>query len=136
MNNVINASLTIADSLPNQIHKHARDNARGIACRDGEVSVNWWNFSSAVNRIANQLLSMNIGKGKRVCVLGRNSLTYCKVMAGILTSGACFIPAPTMINKATLSAILQDAQPDLLLLDEEFLPLLDLQMDRDRKSVV
>lgn len=136
MNKVTNFGPAIEDSLPARIHKHGQENATGFACRDAEVSVDWRSFSSDVNRIANQLLSMGIVKGKRVSVLGRNSVTYSKVMAGILTSGACFIPMPTMINKATLTAILQDAKPDLLLLDEEFLPLLDLQTALTRPQLI
>ncbi|HIG42996.1 MAG: AMP-binding protein [bacterium] len=123
-------SQLVADSLPAKIDKHGRELPTGIAFRDGDESIDWRSFSTGVNRIANRLLSLGIGKGQRVCVLGRNSITYCKVLSGILTSGACFIPMPTMTNQATLTAILGDAEPDLLLLDEEFLTLVDMDVRR------
>ena len=126
LNSAANPGQAVEDSLPAQIAKHGRDNATGMAFRDAEACIDWHNFSQDVNRIANQLLYLGIGTGRRVGVLGRNSISYCKVVSGILTSGACFIPMPTMVNEATLSAILQDAEPDLLLLDEEFLPLINI----------
>ncbi len=121
----MNWSPEVEDSLPARIDSHGRHFSENMAFHDGEVSINWRSFSDDVNRIANRLLASGIGKGARVSVLGRNSISYSKALAGILTAGACFIPMPTMINKSTLAAILLDADPDLLLLDKEFLPLVE-----------
>ncbi len=122
----MNAGIEIVeDSLPAQIDRHGRQLASNIAFRNGNQSIDWQHFSNDVNKVANRLLSLSLGRGSRICILGRNSIDYCKVISGVLTSGACFIPLPSMINETTLSLILRDADPDLLFLDQEFLPLIN-----------
>ena len=91
----MNAGIEIVeDSLPAQIDRHGRELASNIAFRDGNQSIDWQHFSNDVNKVANRLLSLSLGRGSRICILGRNSIDYCKVISGVLTSGACFIPLP------------------------------------------
>lgn len=112
------------ETLPEKISQHAQRSPDSIAFRDAQKSVTWSEFSLLVNRMANQFVDQGIGKGKRVALLARNSIAYSEVMAAVLSTGACFIPIPTMINRNSLKQILDDANPDIICLDKEFVSLL------------
>lgn len=115
----------LQDSLPARIFQHATENPDGLALIHNDEQQNWRQFSARVNQIANRLLESGLGRGARIALLGKNSASYTEMMAGSLTAGAAFVPLPTMATPATLLAILEDCEPNLLFVDQQYSHLLE-----------
>ncbi len=115
----------LEDNLPARIRRHATEQPEGIAViHDGEQQT-WRQYSTTVNRIANRLLESGLGSGSRIALLGKNSASYVEMMAGVLSAGAAYVPLPTMITATSLLAIIEDCQPNLLFVDQQYQGLLE-----------
>jgi long-chain acyl-CoA synthetase len=118
------SSKLLEDSLPARIAQHAKERPASIAVIYKGQQQTWQQYSARVNRIANRLLESGLGRGARIALLGKNSAAYVEMMAGIISAGAAFVPLPSMITAATLLAIIEDCQADMLFVDRHHLPLL------------
>jgi acyl-CoA synthetase (AMP-forming)/AMP-acid ligase II len=115
----------LEDNLPARLKQHAAEHPQGIALVHDGVQHTWQQYSAKANRIANRLLESGLGRGSRIALLGKNSAAYVEMMAGILSAGAAYVPLPTMITATTLLAIIEDCQPNLLFVDQQYLGLLE-----------
>lgn len=104
--------------FPAIIQRHGEALANRPAFRQGDGVVTWSEYASSARRVANRLIDLGIGRGDFVAILGRNSTAYSEAMAGITTSGACFVPLPSMAKPETIRLMLEDCQAKAIFIDE------------------
>ena len=88
-------------------------------------------------RLAHGLRGRGVGRGNRVAYLGLNSIDLVICMLATAKLGAVFVPLNTRLAPPELAAILDDADPTLLLHTEDFsdtvpvtaMPVVMLQVD-------
>jgi acyl-CoA synthetase (AMP-forming)/AMP-acid ligase II len=115
---------TIKDSLPARIRAHGLQRGDDLAQIQGDEQQSWAEFSTATNRIANKLRQLGCAPGTRIALIGANTLNYTQALAGILTAGASAVPLPTMVTAETLTAMLTDALPRVIFVDDAYRDLL------------
>ena len=84
--------LTVVD----MVRASARKNPDQEALICGDERLNWSDFDTRINRVANALIARGIGKGDNVAVLSPNSIAYAELFMGIIRAGACITPLSTM----------------------------------------
>ena len=81
--------------------------------------------AARADRLGAGLAAMGVGKGDRVAVLTRNSLTAALAMFGIWRAGGVYAPINFNLTGALLAYQLSDAGPKLLITDPAFLDPLE-----------
>lgn len=106
-----------------------RDNAKAhpeklaLVC-DGQT-VNWGAFDQRINKIANLLLSLGVGKGDNIAIISPNSIPYAELFMGILRAGACVTPLSTMASPDALQKMLTDCGARAIFVAAQYLELVD-----------
>lgn len=77
-------------------------------------------FDQLCNRLANGLRDMGVGKGDRVSLLSNNALVSCLTMFAAWKLGALYCPINNRYKGELLAYIINDIQPEVLLLDQYF----------------
>ncbi|KAJ7071350.1 putative nonribosomal peptide synthetase [Mycena amicta] len=73
------------------------------------------------NRLAHRLRAQGIQPGKRVCILARRSVHLVVAILAVLKSGGQYVPLDALtIPDSTLSYVLNDAKPSIVLAMSEF----------------
>jgi acyl-CoA synthetase (AMP-forming)/AMP-acid ligase II len=101
--------------VPELVALHARNHPGRPALIHGERTVSWQEMAADMNRIANALIGLGVGKGDRVALLSRNSLEYSESFLGVLAAGACAVPLPTMVTPEAVELMLRDSGAKVLL---------------------
>lgn len=86
----------------------------------GHRTVSWGEMGSHVAGISNALIKMGIGKGHRVALLSRNSIEYSEAFMGIIGSGACAVPLPSMSTGEALKLMLQDSESKVVIVSGDY----------------
>jgi acyl-CoA synthetase (AMP-forming)/AMP-acid ligase II len=81
-------------------------------------------FETRVNRLANALLALGIGKNSRLAVLDRNSIEYLEVYFAAGLIGAWLVPVNFQLKPADIAYRLCHADVNALFLGAEFVPKL------------
>ena len=90
------------------------------------VTTTYGEMDRLANRLANGLLSLGIGKGERVCILGENSREHIALFEAACKVGAVTVSLNYRLAPAELAFIINDAQSRvLLMLDSGFSDTLD-----------
>ena len=76
-----------------------------------------------VNRLANALRSLGVGRGDKVAAMGLNSPAYIETYYACAKLGAAFVPLNYRAKREELVYMLNTAEVSLLFLDERYLPL-------------
>ncbi|GLO77578.1 class I adenylate-forming enzyme family protein [Sulfitobacter pontiacus] len=106
-----------------------RDNAKAhpeklaLVC-DGQT-VSWGAFDQRINKIANLLLSLGVGKGDNIAIISPNSIPYAELFMGILRAGACVTPLSTMASPDALQKMLTDCGARAIFVAAQDLELVD-----------
>jgi acyl-CoA synthetase (AMP-forming)/AMP-acid ligase II len=82
--------------------------------------VRWREIEERINRIANLLKAMGVGRGERVLFLGRNSIPWVEVYFGVLKSGAWITPLNYRFTDSDIAYCAKAAEPVVFIFDEEF----------------
>lgn len=83
--------------------------------------ISWSRFYEDIRRIATYLRQKGIKKGKRVALLGRNSIEWLSVYFGVLASGAWICPLNYRFTDEEIKYCLDTAEPQAFFFDEEYL---------------
>lgn len=113
--------------VPDVFTRHGRDRAQQEAVVCGEVRRNWGDFNANMNRVANRLLSMGLGKGDTVGVLMGNSVEILEVMFGVVKSGACVVPLSGLLTGEQMAHLLTDSGVSVVVASPDFMARLDDQ---------
>ena len=82
-------------------------------------------FGERVGRLAGALRQAGIQPGERVAFLGTNSHRLLEAYYGVLEAGAILLPLNIRLAPSELSFVLNDSGASALLIDKQFLPLVE-----------
>lgn len=106
------------------VRSYARTKPDRLAVGDAETGDRWsWReLDTAVDRIAAWLVSrLGPASSARVAVLGRNHPLQLVLQFACARAGAIFVPLNWRLTTAELKVIIDDADPELIFYDNEFL---------------
>jgi len=108
------------------VRRGAARNPDGVALICGEAQRTWWQLWERSCQVAQALLATTGAPSARhrIAFLGRNSIEFFELLYGASLAGATPVGVNWRLSPEEVLAVLDDAAPSLLFLDEEFLPLL------------
>jgi len=122
--------MTGADSEPliaDWLAHHARTRAAHRACLDLDTSrgFSYAELFGRVTRLAGAFKKNHgVQFGQRIMVLARNSTDVFETLFAAWRIGAVFMPVNWRLSPIELSEIITDSDPSLIVVDEEFVPML------------
>ena len=115
--------------IPDIFTRHGKDRAQQEAVVCGDVRRVWRDFDGNINRVANRLLQMGVGKGQRVGVVMGNSVEILEVMFGVVKAGACVVPISGLLTAEQMAHLLADSGACVIVASPEFAQRLDPQRE-------
>lgn len=112
------------ERLSQCLKRAAQVNPHGTATVCGTRIHTWSQVSARVARSAAGLQGLGVVAGTRVGLLAHNSDRYLEAYFAIPWAGAIMLPLNTRLTAGDLEFMLNDAQAEVLCLDENFLHLL------------
>lgn len=91
--------------------------ATALRTDDGKV-LSYIQLNALVNQIAVRLVEMGVRQGSRVCVYCEPGLYIFAILIAIAKSGGVYIPLDTQNPIKRLQLIIDDCQPEVLLIDD------------------
>jgi acyl-CoA synthetase (AMP-forming)/AMP-acid ligase II len=107
-------------SVSEQVALHGRFRPSDTALVSDGRSVNWAEFNSSGNRIANALIADGLEQGDRVAFIVSNTLWAYELILGIWRAGGALVPLSPMLTSDSLSVMIEDCEARLLLASGEF----------------
>lgn len=101
-------------------------NANGIATHFKGRTHTWAQFSDRVSRLASGLYSIGLKRNDRVAILSLNSDRYFESLYACAWGSLIVVPLNIRLAAKELCFLLNDSETKVLLLDQAFLPLLDI----------
>jgi long-chain acyl-CoA synthetase len=90
-----------------------------IALRDGTAALTWAEVNETLNRVANNLRTLDLGPLRRIAVFAHNSAETLLAHLGGLFAGASSVPANFHLNAEEFAFILEDSGARLLFVGPE-----------------
>ena len=120
-NTLMNVPLT-----PIRFLRHAeRQYARRTAVVSRGERFTYKQFAERSALLAGALRQAGVQPGERIAFLGTNSHRLLEAYFGVIEAGAVLLPLNVRLSAAELSFVLQDAGASVLLVDPQFLPLVE-----------
>jgi len=102
-------------------HARTRPDAVAVEHTTEGKSLTFRQLDMQANRLAHRLRAQGICPGKRVCILARRSVHFVVGILAVLKSGGQYVPLDAVtIPDSTLSYVLNDAKPSVVLAMSEF----------------
>ncbi|WP_276318281.1 non-ribosomal peptide synthetase [Serratia microhaemolytica] len=98
-----------------QLSKHST----AVALRSGDRTLSYQQLNGCANRLAHRLIAQGVQPEQRVALCAARSIEQIIALLAILKAGAAYVPLDPNYPSERLHYILQDAEPMLLLLDQE-----------------
>jgi acyl-CoA synthetase (AMP-forming)/AMP-acid ligase II len=95
--------------VPDLIAQHGRNQASKPALLEGTRRLNWAEFDAATNQVANGLLELGPGPGRRLAVLMSNSIEMALALFGAGKAGVSVVPLNTSVTDAAVAAMVRDS---------------------------
>ncbi len=116
--------------LPDIWEHHARffPHREAVVC--GHRRVSWREFNTGLNRVANGLIAMGLGRGDMVAVVMHNSVEMLTVMFGVIKAGACVVPISALLSPEQILGMIEDSDSTVLFADRETQALIFPIQDR------
>ncbi len=88
-------------------------------------------LNKRANRLANFMHNeLGVGKGDRVSILAKNSITYVDLFYGLPKIGAIFAPFNWRLTATEVAYMVNDLEPKVLICEPDFVPILkEMQAD-------
>lgn len=99
------------------ISRHAAERPRAPALSCGEDRLDWAGFAASVARAAAAFQRHGVAPGDRVAIVAASSAAYVTLFFGGIAAGACMVPMPDKSGAGTLSRLIADCAPRILILD-------------------
>jgi acyl-CoA synthetase (AMP-forming)/AMP-acid ligase II len=100
-----------------------------VALVDDRSSVTYMELQSRVNRLAQAMQGLGIGKGKNVGVMAVNSATFVEIYYASAALGATLVPLNYRAKPEELTYMVGAADVNLLFVAERYLPVYDAIKD-------
>jgi long-chain acyl-CoA synthetase len=110
-------------SLSQALERAERLNGPALAVVDGPREISWTVFAERVRRMAGALRGLGVGAGDRVAVLSNNSHRYLELYDAVPWAGGVLAPLNFRLAVPELVAILEDADADVLVVDDAHLDM-------------
>lgn len=95
-----------------------------LAAFDGDRHLSWREVDRRSNQVANLLTTgRGLTRGARVALLAPNRLEVVEVLAGVAKAGLVYVGLNFRLGEGDLSSILDNAEPDLLVVAGELVDL-------------
>ncbi|MHA2027486.1 MAG: class I adenylate-forming enzyme family protein [Candidatus Thorarchaeota archaeon] len=95
----------------------------GIAFEDKRLTFR--EFNQNVNRIANALRGLGIGKGDKIAIVLPNCLELLELYWGIAKLGAVAVPLSTLLMSSGLKSLIMDSDAKLVVTNSQFIDIFD-----------
>ena len=112
-------------TLTDVLLHNARTRADAVAVLDHELSLTWSEFARRIARLGGVLNRSGINRGDRFGILALNSWRQAEVIHAGQWIGATPVPINFRLAPAEIRTIIDDAECGLLVVDEQFIGLLD-----------
>ncbi|QRY60950.1 amino acid adenylation domain-containing protein [Gordonia sp. PDNC005] len=103
------------DRLLVEVARSSRDR---IAVRAGGERLDYAEFDAAVNRLARALAATGVRRGDRVAVMLHRSISLPAVLAGVLRSGAAFVPIDPTNPADRIDYVLDQSGARIVVVDD------------------
>jgi acyl-CoA synthetase (AMP-forming)/AMP-acid ligase II len=105
--------------------RHARYRPDHPAVVVGDQRLSWFEFNQSINRLANALLGLGIGKGDKVATILPNCLEQLEVYWASAKIGAVVVPSSTLLLEKAMKPLLQDSDAAMLITNAGFVEKVD-----------
>ena len=112
-------------TLTDVLLHNARTRADAVAVLDHELSLTWSEFARRIARLGGVLNRSGINRGDRFGILALNSWRQAEVIHAGQWIGVTPVPINFRLAPAEIRTIIDDAECGLLVVDEQFIGLLD-----------
>ena len=112
-----------SETVVSRIRANARAHPDRVALVCGPDHLKWGAFDLRINRVANYLLRLGVGRGDNVAVISPNSIPYAELFMGILRAGACVTPLSSMASSEALQKMLSDCGAKTIFVAAQYLDL-------------
>ncbi|HZE70990.1 MAG TPA: AMP-binding protein [Pyrinomonadaceae bacterium] len=113
--------MNIGSLLP----RHARYRPDHTAIVFNDLRLSFREFNLRVNRLANALLDLRIGKGDKIATIMPNCLELLEVYWAVAKTGAVVVPLSTLTRGKGLVNLLRDSDVTTLVANHNFVPEID-----------
>lgn len=90
---------------------------------DGDVRLTYGRFQERVNRLANALAALGVGKGDRVVLLAPNDYRFLECFYGVTAIGAVLVPLNYRLVPSDFTYIINHAEAVAFITDSELFPI-------------
>ena len=115
--------------IPDVWSVHARHFPNREAAVCGDQRITWQQYNEGLNRVANGLKGLGIGRNDMVAVVMSNSIDILLALYGIIKAGACVVPLSTMLSSDQLKGLIEDSGATSLFANDDTRHLLDPILD-------
>ena len=105
--------------MPKFSEQQALKTPNTIAMTDPYKSLTWEEVDEIINRAANIILKLNIGKKRRIAVFAENAAETALAHLGSLFGGASSVPVNFHLTADEASYILKDSESQILFIDDK-----------------
>ncbi|MCU1494568.1 MAG: Long-chain-fatty-acid--CoA ligase FadD13 [Acidimicrobiaceae bacterium] len=112
------------ENLADLLRDRARATPERVALRIDGATFDYARLDDRANRLANVLLGHGVRAASRVAYLGRPPIAFFEVLFAAAKINAVAVPLNWRLAGPEILAVLEDARPDVVLVDRDFVPLL------------
>jgi acyl-CoA synthetase (AMP-forming)/AMP-acid ligase II len=102
------------------VRAHAARRPDHTALNDTAVALSYAEFEDRARQVARSLIADGVQAGDRVAYLGKNTLAFFEFFLGAVKIGAVIVPINWRLAVPELSEVIESAQPQKLLVEDEF----------------
>jgi acyl-CoA synthetase (AMP-forming)/AMP-acid ligase II len=108
----------------------AKLSPNAAALMEGAHVVSWRELDQSTNRIANALSKVGLKKNDRVATVIRHGSGAVEMLFSLAKAGLLAVPVNYGLTPAEIKVLLDDSQPDAIIVDAEFVPMLRPILER------
>lgn len=107
------------------LSRHARYRPDHVAVVFENRRLTYREFNRGVNRLANALLNLGVGKGDKVAVILPNCVELLEIYWAVAKMGAVVVPLSTLLRGKGLTTLLLDSDATMVVTNTSFVEILD-----------
>lgn len=112
------------------LSRHARYRPEKLAVVFADHRLTFAEFNRRVNRLANALATLGIGKGDKVATILDNSLEVLEVYQAVAKTGVVVVPLSPLLRGPGLSNLISDSDATAVITQASMVPHIDLVRDQ------
>ena len=112
-------------NLGSLINRHARYRPDHPAVVFQDRRLTYLQFNQEINRLANALAALGLGKGHKIATVLPNRLELLEVFFATAKIGAVVVPLSTLLRAQAVATLLKDSDSVMLITETRFVSLID-----------